>query len=308
LFSSCHRNDAILVNGKGISFERLSFELEHIFTNNPELSMENRMTLILDIAESLAVNEALVQKAKQLELLVSDKEIENSLSLMQTQSAGDTRDLYSIWGYRDYAEKENNADVIPQILRNELERQLLIEKLFVHEIRQSISIPEQEIKDYYEVHKDQFFGAERIKVSQIFLEGTNDKTLQKAKQIYSTINNENDFITAAKRYSEANYNLGYIKKGELDPAFDSIAFNMNEHTISEPFISSFGTHIIYVKEKQQGGQATYEDSRAEILEYLKDMLFYPEKQEYINIVKNESEIVYNRKIIEKLAGSKRGGK
>ena len=65
-----------------------------------------------------------------------------------------------------------------------------------------------------------------------------------------------DFAEAAKEYSDDNAtadkggDLGFFKKGDMAPEFDTVAFALKPGEISEPFRTPFGYHIIKVEERK----------------------------------------------------------
>jgi peptidyl-prolyl cis-trans isomerase D len=67
-----------------------------------------------------------------------------------------------------------------------------------------------------------------------------------------------DFAAAAKEYSDDKAtadkggDLGFFKKGQMDPAFDKVAFSMKPGEISEPFRTQLGYCILKVEERKSG--------------------------------------------------------
>ena len=67
-----------------------------------------------------------------------------------------------------------------------------------------------------------------------------------------------DFAAAAKEYSDDKAtadkggDLGFFKKGQMDPAFDKVAFSMKPGEISEPFRTQLGYQILKVEERKSG--------------------------------------------------------
>ena len=78
-----------------------------------------------------------------------------------------------------------------------------------------------------------------------------------AKAVIERLNNGEDFGALAIELSEdtgsgaEGGDLGWFGKGQMVPAFETAAFNLEEGQISEPIESNFGWHII-----QKLGQTT----------------------------------------------------
>jgi peptidyl-prolyl cis-trans isomerase D len=65
-----------------------------------------------------------------------------------------------------------------------------------------------------------------------------------------------DFTEAAKDYSDDDAtkdkagDLGFFKKGDMAPAFDTVAFSMKPGELSEPFRTEYGYHLLKVEERK----------------------------------------------------------
>ncbi|MBN1647668.1 MAG: peptidyl-prolyl cis-trans isomerase [Spirochaetales bacterium] len=288
---SCHLNDAVLVNGTPISFERLDFELGRIFSENPGIQDETRKAISMEIIESIVLEELLVQKAASAGISISDQEIDNRISGLSQKNDDGIAPVEKIWGF----------DESDKILREQIRRQLSGEKLFDYEIRNRIQVPAQETRDYYDNNPDNFIAEEQVHVYQIFFDSTSADTMHRAETLHQKIGNEQEFITAAHGLGCNGYDIGFIKKGQLDPLFDMQIFPLAIHALSPPFRTSFGIHLVFIKDRIEAGILPYEKVKPDIEEFLSEMLFYPEKQKYIEEIKQQSKIVYNKKLFSKLA-------
>jgi peptidyl-prolyl cis-trans isomerase C len=94
---------------------------------------------------------------------------------------------------------------------------------------------------------------------------TNVATLQHLRVVH--------FAEAAKKYSEdgsaaSGGDLGWIVKGQTDPAFEQAAWSMKPGTLSGIVQSKFGYHLILVEGREPAGTEPFAAVRSNIREYL----------------------------------------
>ena len=173
--------------------------------------------------------------------------------------------------------------------------------LFDRYIRDVVAAPivtEAAVRKYFEEHKEEFATPERLKVRHIVVTasgvGPNSKTkeqaLERIKAIAGQLHQENGnvhgadetttarlrlihFGDAARQYSEdasasSGGDLGWVTKGQLDPAFEAAAWKLPKGVISGVVESSFGYHLIVVEDREPAGTRPYVKVRPEVREYL----------------------------------------
>lgn len=132
-------------------------------------------------------------------------------------------------------------------LRDQLRTSLLLEAIAAKDVK----VSEDELKKYYDEHKDEFKEQEQVKARHILV--ADEKT---AKEIKKELVAGADFAELAKAKStdtaskDAGGDLGYFAQGAMDPAFEKVAFSLKIGETSEPVKSSYGYHIIRVEDKK----------------------------------------------------------
>jgi len=145
-----------------------------------------------------------------------------------------------------------------------LER-LLIEK-YTFELVKDIEVKDEEIKEYYDLHKRDFLRPERVKVSQILLK-TEDKAVEVLERLkYS---DDEDFRKAVKETSigvEASKGgeMGLFEMGQLPFEMEKVIFSLEEGELSPVVESSYGYHIFKLDKKYEPGLISEEEAVPEI--------------------------------------------
>jgi peptidyl-prolyl cis-trans isomerase SurA len=78
-----------------------------------------------------------------------------------------------------------------------------------------------------------------------------------------------DFDSLAKQYSkDPNIDLGEFYIDRLTPPFDEVVKDMDEGAVSEPILTPYGYHLLYVREKVPQRTLSFEELRDQIMQYL----------------------------------------
>jgi hypothetical protein len=152
---------------------------------------------------------------------------------------------------KEYLAKQSNGSAIEgegwPLDEEEIEllfEQLLVEK-YTYALVKNIEVGEEEIQEYYLVHKREFLLPERVKVSQILLPSE-----EKAVKILKSLEDADaeNFKSLAKSQSvgvEASKGgeMGIFAIGQLPDDMETVIFALEEGEVSPVLESSYGFHI-----------------------------------------------------------------
>ena len=174
------------------------------------------------------------QKAEELDVTVTDKEVDERIARVLTQFFGGDRKKYE-----EALEKQGITDAQ---VRDELRATLVSEKVF-DKVGESAKVTEAEIKAYYEAHPELYSPQPSRRVRHILVAS---KTL--ADDLHGQLTDGADFAALAKKHStDSSKDVGgalTIRKGETVPPFEKVALALKVNEISEPVKTRFGWHII----------------------------------------------------------------
>nr|WP_300003124.1 peptidylprolyl isomerase [Tissierella sp.] len=191
--------------------------------------------------------------------------------------------------------KENNLDEEERFKKLlEDSRVALLKSYALNRLIADVNPEEEELKQYYEEHKDHFKKPESRVGSHILIE-----TEEEADKIYKEIEDGLSFEEAARKYStcpskDKDGSLGEFSRGQLVPEFENKAFEMEKGEISKPVKSQFGFHIIRIEDKKDQVEKSFDEVKEEI-----KMQFTRLKQQdlYLDKIKE----LENKYEVEKLA-------
>jgi foldase protein PrsA len=177
------------------------------------------------------------QKAKDLGVSVSDKQVDARLAQIKKQYFGGSE--------KKYQAQLKQQGLSEQQVREDIRAQLVSEGIF-NKVTGKAQVSEKDISDYYVAHRSQYGQPESRVVRHILV-----KSKGQADQLYAQVkaNRGATFASLAKRFSKdpgsaAQGGKLTVSKGQTVPPFDKVAFSLKTGEISPPVHTQYGWHII----------------------------------------------------------------
>lgn len=240
-------------------------------------SQDEALSLKLSILDQLINNEILFQRAKALNLLASDGEVENRFAQSKSSFTED-----------EFQKKLQASGLSVDDLKNEIRRELSIQKLLNREVVAKIVVTDAEVANFYEKNKAQFNVAEpQFHIAQIVVTPrpdiglhnrknddatTPDQAKRKVAMLESQLAAGTDFSQLAMDYSEdANASnggdLGFIPQSSLnqtDPELRNAVLGLQPGQVSKPvMLKDGGYHIVKLIAREQAGQRQLSDPQVQ---------------------------------------------
>jgi foldase protein PrsA len=174
-------------------------------------------------------------RAEEMKLSVTDKEIDARIKQIKQQSFGGSQ-------------KKLDAQLKAQgyttaSLREDIKAQLISEKIY-DSVTKNAKVSDAAIAKYYKDNKAQYQVAESRDVRHILV-----KTKAQADKIYAQLKAGANFAALAKQYSldpgsKDNGGKLTITRGQTVAPFDTTAFLLTTNQISKPVKTQYGYHVI----------------------------------------------------------------
>ena len=260
-----------IVNGQEISGEAVQFELDRLvrFYMGHGMSMDE-IKQNLPKLEEKALDQAvgaklLLDRAHQLDVPVTAADIDAEVAKVVMQVGGEEN-------FKKALEAQGITEVA---FRKELEKGAKVNKL-VEQACAGVPDPtEDEVAAFFEAHKAEFVTPPQVLCQHILVKGSDDKALDKIKEIRERIvSGKSDFAAEAKEHSDCpsgaeGCSLGWFGRGMMVPEFDKVAFEMKKGEVSGVVSTQFGYHIIYKADEKGGGEQTLVDVHDQIKDLLR---------------------------------------
>lgn len=148
-------------------------------------------------------------------------------------------------------------------------RVILLKKKIIEPL---IKVTDEEIEEHFKENKSKYKQQEKVQASHILV-----KTEEEAEKLYKELNGKSieTFQEKAKQVSidtgtsKEGGELGLFTKTQVDKTFANRAFAQKVGTITKPFKTSYGYHIVYVTAHFDKKPVTAKDVRNTIVQELK---------------------------------------
>jgi peptidyl-prolyl cis-trans isomerase C len=145
----------------------------------------------------------------------------------------------------------------------------LISQLLEKEIEDKAQVTDEDIKKYYDEHKEDFSPFDEIRLSLIRV-----KTEDGAKKIEEKLEKGEDFAKIAKESSidtnsaKVGGDLGFLSRDQLSPEHEMVVARLMKGDVSAPVRTQHGFDIIKVTDKKTGTVVEFEKVKDLIAQHL----------------------------------------
>jgi foldase protein PrsA len=197
------------------------------------------------------------QKAAQLKLTVTPKEIQDRLDTIY-QSYGGQKKVEALL---------KKQGMTLQDLQDQLRDSMLMQKVQAT-VFQNVKVTPQQIQAYYKSHAQSFHQPVSRMTRHILL-----KTKAQAEKVRALLvrnNTDANWAKLAKKYSQdagtknSGGDLGAVTQGQMVAPFDKATFSLKVGQISQPVKSTYGWHIIEVTKIDPATTETLTKAKSQI--------------------------------------------
>ncbi len=261
-----------IVNDDIITLKELNdaadnFPNEAVFATNfggekPDIYEIKRETL-----DRLIDDRLMEQEAKKRGISVSQREIDDAIESILKKNSISRQEMIDRLGSDGLSFEK---------YQEHIGREMKKSRFMDYEIKDKVTVIEDDIKKYYDEHTDFFRVIEMVRVQHILLsippnasettiEGVNKNT----RELVERINSGEDFGKLAGIYSQgasaaSGGDMGWFKRGEIIPFLETVVFDLEVGEVSGVIKSPLGLHMIKLMDKKEGEVRPFEGVKDEI--------------------------------------------
>lgn len=245
-----------VVNGEAITADNFAMLFAASFPDETEPMPSDplgQLAVRRAFLDRLIDHRLIAQEAARRQLTVSNEEIDRILSGIQAGYKND-----------DFTRQLARQGITPEALRDKVHFTLLADKLAAQAVLPTLRIAEEDLRAYYDLHRDDFVEPERVQARQIVC-----ATHSEAVAALTELLTDKDFVQVARERSLApegakGGELGWFGRGEMLPEIEEEAFRLVPGEISNLIQTIYGVHILQVQDKSPAAVLTFDQARATI--------------------------------------------
>lgn len=184
----------------------------------------------------------------------------------------------------------------------EFKKLTLASELLEKEVMSKNKVTEQEVKDYYNKHKDDFTTTSQIRASHILV-----KTEAEANKVLARLKKGEKFEEIAKKESldtasaKNGGDIGFFTRGQLVPEFEKAAAGLKAGELSGPVKTAYGYHIIKVTDRKTGPVVEFDRVKDVIFQRLSGEKQKEAFDNYIAELRKNYKVEINKDILAKIS-------
>jgi len=212
-------------------------------------------------------NLLLVQKGKELELKV-DPDVNKYLADLQRQTGTADPEKFQALVRQETGKSYED-------FKADLKNRFYVDSVVREEVMRKIQFKTEEIRAYYDEHKDEFQREERVFLREITVSTQGKDAVglaaaqKKAKDLVDRARRGERFNELAQTNSDSQTAkdggaLDPYKKGELAPAIEATVWDKERGTVTDPINIGNALLILRVEDHHKAGLADFEEVEQEI--------------------------------------------
>jgi peptidyl-prolyl cis-trans isomerase C len=180
----------------------------------------------------------------------------------------------------------------------------LINRLLEKEMEAAAKVSDEEMKAYYDQHKDDFTDKTQVRIAQIVVKNEDD-----AKRVYERLDKGEDFAKVASEMSidkasaRSGGDLGSFKRGEMGPQLEATAFRLKKGEVSRnPVPGKDGLHILKLLDAK-GTVVEFDKVKGVLAQRLTSEKQRETFDKFLDNLKKGYKVEVNKEVVAKLSAS-----
>jgi foldase protein PrsA len=239
------------------------------------------------IVNYLVQNQVIKDKAAELKVTVTDKQLQDRMKQILTQVGGQKK-LDKLLKQQNVTQAQLQEQLKAQMLQDAVQKKVYAD----------IKVSDADLQKYYNdpANKSQFNVPESVDARHILVK--TKAQADKVRALLAADNTDANWKKVAKQYStdpgskNNGGSLGSFPKGRMVKPFENVAFALKVNEISQPVKTQFGYHVIEVTKKIPGTTKTFEQAKSTIEQQLKYQKQATAWENWLKKVEKDAGIVY----------------
>lgn len=232
-------------------------------------------------------------------LIARGKDMDINVETDLVKRLDDVRKQNNLATIDDLEKAVESQGIVWEDYKNQLRNSILTQQVIQREVGGRMDIGSDEVKKYYDAHKQDFVRPEEVSLAEIMLstQGKSPEEVSavrtRAEDLHNRLVKGEDFNVLAKRYSEGstaqdNGALGEFQRGQLAKQFEDEVFKLDKGQVTDVIQTKTGFEILKVLDHFQAGQQPLSKVENEITNILYRQKMDPALRTYLAQLREES--------------------
>ena len=280
------------VNGEAITREEFQQAVREFEGRSGPVMPDTRDEVYRGVLDDMIALRLLSAEMKARKMDLEPAELEAAMRELQSRFPDE----------KTFRQALAEQQMTPDQLRDRTRTTLLINELLEQEIGKDIAVKPSEIATFYEENPTRFAQAEAIRVSHILIgvrpdasESVRKAARDRAAQLAKRARTGSDFAALARAHSndasrERGGDLGFVPRGQAQPAFEQAAFALAPGEISDPVETQYGFHVIKAIEKRPAQTVPFGQAAPQVEQYLLDQRRQEQARAFVDRLKKTGKV------------------
>jgi peptidyl-prolyl cis-trans isomerase SurA len=263
-----------------------------------ELPPERTQRLLADVgAQTMRemYEELLVlSRAEQLDVQITDREVDAAVA--------QTKARFGLESDEEFREALATGGMTLDDLGEQMRRNLLIREVMGREVQQKIQLEEEDLRRYYRDHPDEFSRPRRLQVREVVVP---DEAAASADARDALAAEVRSALLAGEEGSErlaeladggqatAVLELGWVERGDLEPALEREIWDLEPGSVSEPVTARGGRHLVEILAEEEARLLPFVDVQDDIGNKLRAGRYEQAMANFLADLEDNSYVVQN---------------
>lgn len=241
---------------------------------------------IRDKLDSVIDDVLIKQQAKKLRIEVHEKEVEDVVESIKRQHLITDAELRE-----QLAKQDTNYQDFLEGIKTNLFRSRVLSRVLSAEI----NVTENDLKDYYDKHKDEF-KEEEYRLQQIFVSHQKPDAQKRIMTAYDHLKQGQSFEAVSKDFSDdpmaakTGGDIGLVRRDDLIPQLRAAVSQLSPGIYTDVLATPYGFHILRLVEVKTGGVMSYESVKGKLHERIVQEESEKRYKDYVNKLRKSSYI------------------
>ena len=237
----------------------------------------------------------LVEKAKQLYQvdMIVDNQVDSFMKDNKMASKADLAKALQTEGLTmDEFRKQIMLIYVPEFMKS-------------REIRSKISVSMDEVKAFYEAHKNDLTSKPQVQLQEILIlkKSHSPQDAQGiADDVRKAVATGKDFGDLASKYSDAfsagsKGSAGWFAPSELSPAISKAVFSLKVGGVTDLIPTDAGWYLFRVQDRKEAQAPTLDQAREQVVEAIKQEKYQKAYKQYVDDLKAQNYVRINPKYV-----------